>query len=528
MVSTSDPSTISSGTSSLYLAKQVAEIDQYAITQLGIPGVVLMKRAGRYSFECLLTEWPETQSVHIVCGSGNNAGDGYVIAALAKQHNIEATIWSLKSQESLPDILSAVALAAYRYAQQECVECREFDMLEWTTAIAASQSPVIVDALLGIGAKGQLRDTYVTAIEAINASDCPVLAVDIPSGVNPNTGTVDSVAVRADVTVSFVGQKQGLYTGLGRVYSGERYFYNLGIPLESYERVKPETQMINYREWLSFLPERSMDAHKGHCGHVLIVGGDKGISYGYGGAPIMAAQMALRTGAGLVSLATRPEFVAAALMRQPEIMVTGIDNGQALLPMLERVSGIVIGPGLGRSSWSEQLFYHCISSQFPLVIDADALHLLAHKKFGQLPGVEKRHRQWILTPHPGEAAVLLECSVDEVQANRFHAAVQIQQQYGGVVVLKGAGTVVVTSTGEQWLCNAGNPGMASGGMGDVLSGLLGSLLVQGMTVNAAALLGVSLHALAADRWVEENGQRGLLATDLIPYVQLMIDGKVNG
>ena len=224
-------------------------------------------------------------------------------------------------------------------------------------------------------------------------------------------------------------------------------------------------------------------------------------------------------------MATRPEFVSAALARQPEMMVAAIDNGQALLPLLERASGFVIGPGLGQSSWSEQLLYQVLQSgNKPMVLDADALHLLAQERFATLPTTAVLERQWILTPHPGEAASLLGISVSEVQQDRFAAAKRIQQQYGGAVILKGAGTIVITSVGEQYICDAGSPAMASGGMGDVLSGLLGSLLVQGVPHDQAAVLGAILHSSAADIAAEKTGQRGLLATDLIPYVQDLLNG----
>jgi ADP-dependent NAD(P)H-hydrate dehydratase / NAD(P)H-hydrate epimerase len=288
--------------------------------------------------------------------------------------------------------------------------------------------------------------------------------------------------------------------------------------------VNPTTQIIELSSTLALLPTRTLDAYKGDCGHVLVIGGDVGVGYGYGGAPIMAAQMALRTGAGLVSLATRADFVGAALARQPEMMVAAVANGQALLPLLERVSTIVIGPGLGQSSWSEQLLYHVLqTTDKALVIDADALRLLSRTSFNQSVATPQASRQWILTPHAGEAASLLGISVAQVQANRFKAAQDIQQQYGGAVILKGAGTIVVTSTGEQWLCDAGNAGMASGGMGDVLSGLLGSLLAQGMTADTAAIAGAILHSTAADMAVVHTGLRGLLATDLISYVQGLLD-----
>lgn len=510
-----------SESSALYLAEQVTELDKLVIQHEGVSASQLMKRAGRKSVELLLDQWPHVKALHIFCGSGNNAGDGYVVAALAKQRNLRLNVWFLSD----PEALQGAAAEAYRYALQEGVECQAFDAATFfDMQLMQTEPTVLVDALLGTGSVGELRAQYVEAVTSINQAKItqkwPIIALDIPTGVNPNTGAVPSVAINADATMSFIGQKQGLFTGAGRAHSGERYFSDLGVDDEWLHLVNPNTRIIDYQKARHALPARSIDTHKGQCGHLLVVGGDQGVAYGYGGAPIMAAEMALRTGAGLVSLATRPAFVNVALARQPEMMVAGVDNGQALLPLLERASGITIGPGLGQSSWSEQLLYHVLqTSRQPMVIDADALHLLAREPFSDLAQVPKEQRQWILTPHPGEAASLLGVSIEDIQADRVQAAKAIQQRYGGAVILKGAGTIVVTSAAEQWLCNAGNPGMASGGMGDVLSGLLGALLVQGMNADHAAILGAVLHSHAADLAVVKTGQRGLLATDLIPYVQ---------
>lgn len=507
------------GSTSLYSAAQVAEIDQTAIERFELPAEVLMKRAGRVAFKTLLECWPEVQTLHIFCGSGNNAGDGYVIAALAKQRNLNVQLWYL----SEPEKLQGAASTAWTYALQEGVNCQVYQAETFDGFAAANpETTVVVDALLGTGSRGELRPEYAQAVRVINESQLDVLAVDIPSGVAVDTGAVLSEAVKADVTVSFVGQKLGLFTGKGRVHTGERVFSNLGVPSEAYDGAEVAAELIDYQEWLPLLPSREDDFHKGDCGHLLVVGGDAGTSYGYGGAAIMASQMALRSGAGLVSVATRPCFVVPALMTQPEMMVAGIESGQALLPLLEKASVIAVGPGLGQSSWSEQLLYHVLLTDNPLVIDADALHLLVKPEFAQLSTITKTERQWILTPHPGEAAALLSISTAEVQQDRVTAAQAIQREYGGAVILKGAGTVVVGRNGDVWVCDQGNAGMASGGMGDVLTGLLGSLLAQGMTVDAAAVLGVALHAHAADIAVGVAGERGLLATDLIPYIQELL------
>jgi NAD(P)H-hydrate epimerase len=509
--------------SSLYLAQQVAELDRLVMQHEGIAPTVLMKRAGRHAFECLLACWPLTTALHIFCGAGNNGGDGYVIAALAKQRNVNVTVWTFGEPTK-----ESAAFAAYEYALREGVESQAFTIAAFVDSqLMQDPQTVIVDAVLGTGSQGILRENIADVVTAINiakqAHSWPVLAIDIPTGVNADTGAVATVAIMADASISFLGQKQGLFTGAGRVHSGRRYFSDLEIDEEWLHLVNPSTELLALDKALLDLPSRISVDHKGDCGHLLVVGGDNGVGYGYGGAPIMAAQMALRSGAGLVSLAVQPVFVSAALTRQPELMVAGIENGQALLPMLERATGIVIGTGLGQSAWSEQLFYQVLDTTTqPLVIDADALRLLAQPRFADLSAIAPKDRQWILTPHPGEAAALLNCSVAEIQTDRFAAAQAIQQQYGGAVILKGAGTIVVASNGDQYICDAGNSGMASAGMGDVLSGLVGALLVQGMSVDKAAMLGAVLHSSAADHAVIASGQRSLLATDVIPAVQALL------
>jgi NAD(P)H-hydrate epimerase len=257
-------------------------------------------------------------------------------------------------------------------------------------------------------------------------------------------------------------------------------------------------------------PPRPKNAHKGLFGHVLVVGGD----YGFAGAARMAAEAAARVGAGLVSVATRPEHALLIPVARPELMARGIESPEALGPLLERAGVIAVGPGLGNSDWSAALFSRILETGAQLVVDADALNLLARDPL--------KRSDWILTPHPGEAARLLGCTSAEVQNDRFAAAAQLQQRYGGVCVLKGCGTVIATETQAPAVCSDGNPGMASGGLGDVLTGTIAGLLAQGLDLHAAALLGVCLHAAAGDR-AARDGQRGLLAMDLMSWLRRLMN-----
>lgn len=255
---------------------------------------------------------------------------------------------------------------------------------------------------------------------------------------------------------------------------------------------------------------RNRAAHKGDFGHVLVIGGD----YGMGGAVRLAAEAALRVGAGLVSVATRAEHVALVNSNRPEIMCHAVKNAADLSDLIQKATAIVIGPGLGKSEWSLELLKVALNAKQPKIIDADALNLLSEQEY--------KYCNWILTPHVGEAARLLHCTIEQVQADRIKTVKKLSDQYGGIIVLKGAGTLIQCEDERPYICNAGNPGMASGGMGDVLSGVLGGLLAQNFSLLSAAKTGVLLHAMAGDL-AAANGERGLLASDLMPYLRQLVN-----
>ncbi|WP_226703603.1 NAD(P)H-hydrate dehydratase [Microbulbifer elongatus] len=487
----------------LYSAEAVRQLDQRVITQQQIPGLALMKRAGRAAYDCLRSRWPDMAALQVFCGGGNNGGDGYVIAGLAAQRQIPATVYVGVPVEKL----TGDALEAYRFAERE-----------GATLVASLQdlppvekNTVLVDALLGTGFSGALRAPMDSAIAHINDAAAPVLAVDLPSGLHADSGTAAS-AVQADVTVTFIGRKAGLYLGRGPALSGEVIFDDLGASPDIYQQV-PALLTRHSGETLERLPPRAADSYKNQFGHVMVVGGD----HGYGGAALMAAEAAARAGAGLISLASRPEHAAAVLTRCPEVMAQPVVSGQELEPLLEAPDVIAVGPGLGKSPWSEQLLARAGRANAKLVLDADALNILAGGRV--LAGVKRD--DWVLTPHIGEAARLLGVSNAEVSADRVAAAKAIQQKFSGVVILKGTGTLIAHSDGIE-IINSGNPGMASGGMGDLLTGVLAALIGQGMALPAAARLAVWLHGEAGDR-AAVGGQRGLLATDLLPHIRALVD-----
>lgn len=487
----------------LYSAEAVRQLDGLVISQQQIPAIALMKRAGRAAFDALRSRWTEVSSIQVFCGGGNNGGDGYVIAGLAAQRQIPVTVFV-----GVPaDKLKGEALEAYGFAEREGATL----VTSLAELPAVEKNAVLVDALLGTGFSGELRAPMDAAIEHINRSPAPVLAVDLPSGLNADSGFA-AEAVSANATVTFIGHKAGLFLGRGPALAGDVIFEDLGAAPEIYAQV-PELLTRHTGDSLERLPARAADSYKNHFGHVLIVGGD----HGFGGAALMAAEAAARSGSGLISLATRPEHVVASLTRRPEVMAHPVVSGQELEPLLEAPDVIAVGPGLGRSPWSEQLLARAGRAQAKLVLDADALNILAGGRV--LAGIKRD--DWVLTPHIGEAARLLGIPTAEVSADPVAAARAIQEKFSGVVVLKGAGTLIAHAEGVD-VINTGNPGMASGGMGDLLTGVIASLIGQGLALPAAARLGVWLHGEAGNR-AAADGQRGLLATDLLPHVRELVD-----
>jgi hydroxyethylthiazole kinase-like uncharacterized protein yjeF len=491
---------ITASSSFLYTASEVYALDAAAIAG-GIPSIQLMKRAGRAAFDLLVERFPAPELISIYCGAGKNGGDGYVLAALAAQRLLPVQVIQLTA----PEKLTGEALQAYEFALQEGV-----NILPFAHATVPS-SGVIVDGLLGIGLRGAPIGEFAVAIEQINHSRLPVLALDIPSGLNADTGAVAGMVVQAQITIPYIALKRGLLTGRGPAVCGELVLANLDVPAATYDEVSPSVERLALGDLLPLLAPRAADAHKGDFGHVMVIGGDTG----YGGAALMAAEAAARTGAGKVSVATRPEHVAAILARRPEIMACGVVSGQELEPLLARPTLLVVGPGLGRTPWSEQMLQQAVKSGLPLVLDADALNILAE---GRVVPASIKRDNWLLTPHPAEAARLLGITTAEVQADRFAAVRAISARYNASVVLKGAGSLVASVDGLIGVVTDGNPGMASGGMGDVLSGILGGLVAQGLSAHDATRLGAVVHACAADLAAEDLGQRSLLATDLIPYL----------
>jgi len=324
-----------------------------------------------------------------------------------------------------------------------------------------------------------------------------------------DTGHVLGVAVRADLTVTFIGLKLGLFTGDAADQVGALVFNDLQAAADIYRDIPVSALRLSAAN-LPRLAPRAPAAHKGRFGHLLLIGGDQG----FGGAILLSSETALRSGAGMVSLATRAEHVPAALTRMPEVMALGTSSANQLMGLLEKVSVLVVGPGLGQASWGRALLSAAANAPLPQVWDADALNLLAS-------GSVSLPKDCVITPHPGEAARLLGVSTAEVQADRPAAARALSKKYSAVVVLKGAGSLIAHPDGRLALCHQGHPAMATAGLGDVLAGLTGALLTQGMDGFDAACLAVWLHANAGAQ--PGNFGRGLAASDLIPVIRQLLE-----
>lgn len=485
----------------LYDSAASRALDHQAAAVLGIAGTELMRRAGTAAYAELRARWPAARRLLIACGNGNNGGDGFVLAALAAADGLEATVWlpggAARAGSDAAHFFAALAGTAVRL-DGSAADCTGAD--------------VIVDGLLGTGLERPVEGAYAAAIAAINAAAVPRLALDLPSGLNARSGQAPGAVVDASVTVSFIALKPGQLTADGPACCGELALADLALPAAAYAGVAPSALARGWADVAAHFGRRRRTAHKGHFGHVLVVGG----APGYSGAARLAAEAAARVGAGLVSLATHPAHAALLNATRPELMCHGISTPAELRALAARASVLAIGPGLGQSEWGASLFATVRELPQPQVVDADALNLLARDP--------DRRAGRVLTPHPGEAARLGATDTAAIHADRQGWARRLAERYGGVVVLKGAGSVVQSAVPEALpvIVRGGNPGMASGGMGDVLTGIIAGLLAQGWSPEDAAIDGACLHAAAGDR-AAAAGERGLLAQDLVDALRAMVN-----
>ncbi|ASK70581.1 bifunctional ADP-dependent NAD(P)H-hydrate dehydratase/NAD(P)H-hydrate epimerase [Shewanella bicestrii] len=494
---------LSSLPTALYTQQQVRAAELLAVSEGETTLYQLVERAGRAAFECFTQQSErhpqlEGMSLLVLAGSGNNGADALVCARLALEAGHQVKVYLLKTQGTAE---FEQALSAYLNLG---------GVIDSPSIEAIQQAPVIIDGLLGTGVNGAVREDIAALIHAINQSEAWVLSLDLPSGIVADTGVVAQVAVMADVTLCFGGLKQGLLTSKARHHCGHLAFADLGLTpffdAESATRVGGE--MLK-----SHFAARARDSHKGQSGKVTLIGGD----FGMAGAIRLASEACLRAGAGLVTVISRPEHQLTVNVSRPELMFWGCELvDMEVYLRLGWAQVVVLGPGLGKHDWGYNLFKAAGLSDKPCVLDADALNLLSQEP--------RRQTNWVLTPHPGEAARLLGCSVADIELDRFAAVRALQQKYGGVVLLKGAGTVIFDGK-QMVVAPVGNPGLASGGCGDVLSGIIGALMAQGMDNMQATVVGVVVHGCAADL-AAVQGERGMLASDLMPFIRQLVNSDL--
>ena len=517
----------------LYKVDSVVQLEQVAITQYGIPAYDLMKRAGEAVFNVIQTRYSHCKKILILSGAGNNAGDGFVVASLAKKAGYTVQLVSLVDPETLKNE-AGLAFQDWLHQDGSAVTTCE-DTLTSRSLLMIENADLIVDALLGTGLKRDVSAAWAKWISAVNQSAIPVLSVDIPSGLHADTGVIADAAIKADVTVCFIGLKQGMFTAQGRDVCGEIVFSNLSLSNEVYTHVESDAQLIRGVNY-ALLPKRKASSHKGNFGHVLIVGGNEGMP----GAVILSARAALRCGVGLVTIITIPLHLEAISNAVPEAMVKTceFDSVEEIFKesFIHKVTHIAIGMGLGQDEWSLQLLRYCLQLHKPMVIDADALNLIAmHNMTGD---ITSNHSPLIVTPHPGEAGRLLSMSQStdksvgkssstnisssDVEQDRFSAVKKIHALLGEsencCVILKGSGTLLFNGRTIK-VCMLGNAAMAAPGVGDVLSGIVIALMAQGLmnkevSVIDIAELAVCLHAAAAESFTGGSA-RGLLASDIV-------------
>ncbi len=506
----------------IYSVAQVRALEQMLMQTQNVSDYELMQRVAEQMWQKILRRWPTVHHVLVCCGPGNNAGDGYVIATLAKQQHKNVRILAAVAVETLK--------GAARLAAEAAVQA-QVNIELWSGTLPKAE--FYIDALFGIGLQRDIDSIYKPWIACINQVSAPVVAIDVPSGIDADTGAVWGVAVKATLTITALALKIGLCTGEALDYIGDLQYVSGGLSENCTPNLAPLAKRVTRADFLQW-PTRLRNAHKGLQGHVLIIGGDVGM----GGAVILAAEAALRAGAGLVTVATRAAHISALLSRLPEVMAVALElssveeTAEQLTPLLLRASVVVIGPGLGQSDWSKNLLTTTMRSDLPLVMDADALNLLAFNRevLKDAALMQGEKRAWVLTPHPKEAARLLKVEVQTIQRNRVGAVQQLSEQFQAIVLLKGAGTLIASPTSglgsvRLQLIDCGNPGMAVAGMGDALSGIIAALIAQGLTITSAASIGAWLHATAGDQVVVKQGIRGMRTSDLIAQLPFVMQVK---
>ncbi len=502
--------------------EQMRRADRHAIETLGIASVLLMESAGRGIAEAILRDHPEARQrgVAILCGKGNNGGDGLVVARHLARAGVRPQIVLLGRASDLGGDVAVNHRAAI--ASGLGVE-EAFDGASWArTASTALRQAIVVDALLGTGTRGAARGLLAEVIEQVNSRAGTTLAVDLPSGIDADSIDVSGPAIRATRTYTLCRPKLPLVAGPASSYCGVWSVIAIGIPDASVAAAGPEMEWLEARDVRGALPARRPDSHKGTYGHLLALAGSRGKS----GAAVLVARAALRTGVGLVTVASPASAQPEVAVQQAEVMTERLSEtaaGTLSRDAIETVRALAVskdalalGPGLGVvRETAEALRRIVIERSIPAVVDADALNAIAESGIAFLPELHGSNPPAVLTPHPGEAARLLGDEVRTIQADRIGAARRLAEQTGAWIALKGHRTVVAGPDGRVSLNSSGNSGMATAGAGDVLTGVIGALLARGLIARDAARVGVLAHGLAGDLVAASCGQEGMLAGDLV-------------
>jgi ADP-dependent NAD(P)H-hydrate dehydratase / NAD(P)H-hydrate epimerase len=498
-------------------AAQMREMDRLTIEKYGVPSLKLMERAGEGITKAILENFRRAakKGVLVVAGKGNNGGDGLVVARLLKKKRISCEVVLLARKDELsPD-------AAYNLGAYAKLKGRVHEVTEESSGLLSDRirrKGLVVDAILGTGTKNAVRGLYAEAITLMNGSGVPIVAVDIPSGLDTDSGSPLGVAIQAEMTVALAYPKLGEVIYPGLKYAGDLVVVDIGIDGRAVEEVSPYIELLEREGIRRLVPVREPDTHKGTYGHLLVMAGSRGKT----GAAILASRAAMRTGAGLVTLAAPRSLndifasslveVMTELLRDNAAEETEPLGDEEWRRLLERKSSLLFGPGIGVTDTTQSALRWLLKNlEVPWVIDADGLNNLA-LEVDRLPSAKIPP---ILTPHPGEMARLIHEDTTTVNQDRVGIARSFAMDHRCHVVLKGARTVIATAAGKVFINPTGNPGMASGGMGDVLAGMLAALLGQGISPEDAMKLGVYLHGFVADRVASENGQIGLIASDII-------------
>ena len=501
----------------LVTADEMREMDRRTIEEFGLPGRVLMENAGRGATRVLMDHFPDIagKQAGVIAGRGNNGGDGFVVARYLAQAGVRVIVYLLSDSKCL----AGDAAANFSLLSQLQIPVREITDESRLNELKSEMAHhhIWVDAIFGTGLNSDITGIFKSAIDFLNTLKRPVLAVDIPSGVNADTGQICGVCLSAFATATFAFPKIGHVQFPGAAFTGGLHVIDIGIPPHIVDNVGPRQHLLTRAAVTQMMIPRPRDAHKGRTGHVLVIAGSKGKT----GAAALSASAALRSGAGLVTLGIPESSLPVASGLCMEVMTAPLaetDSGAlsdnafpAVMALLKGKKCLAIGPGMGTDPATRRLVSRLVmESPAPMVVDADGLNHIA----GNPEILQSRRPEIVLTPHPGEMARLTGRTASWIQENRISCARKFAVKYKVHVVLKGARTVIAHPDGHVFVNPTGNPGMASAGMGDVLTGVVTAFIAQGYPPGIAAHLGVYLHGLAADALAEAKGPYGFLASDV--------------